>query len=61
MEDNTWYVHSFQRGYDKRVFHHLELINELIDLDAFDHSYRFVSGKLVRKDVVGDIRFNSLT
>ena len=61
MEDNTWYVHSFQRGYDKRVFHHLELINELIDLDSFDHSYRFVSGKLVRKDVVGDIRFNSLT
>lgn len=61
MEDNTWYVHSFQRGYDKRVFHHLELINELIDLDSFDHSYRFVSGKLVRKDVVGDIRFNTLT
>ena len=61
MEDNTWYFHSFQRGYDKRVFHHLELINELIDLDSFDHSYRFVSGKLVRKDVVGDIRFNSLT
>ena len=51
MEDNTWYVHSFQRGYDKRVFHHLELINELIDLDSLDHSYRFV----------GDIRFNSLT
>ena len=61
MEDNTWYFHSFQRGYDKRVFRHLELINELIDLDSFDHSYRFVSGKLVRKDVVGDIRFNSLT
>lgn len=37
MEDNTWYFHSFQRGYDKRVFHHLELINELIDLDSFDH------------------------
>ena len=61
MEDNTWYVHSFQRGYDKRVFHHLELINELIDLDSFDHSYRFVSGKLVRREVVGDFRFNSLT
>ena len=61
MEDNTWYVHSFQRGYDKRVFHHLELINELIDLDSFDHSYRFVSGKLVRRELVGDIRFNSLT
>ena len=61
MGDNTWYVHSFQRGYDKRVFHHLELINELIDLDSFDHSYRFVSGKLVRRDILGDIRFNTLT
>lgn len=61
MEDNTWYVHSFQRGYEKRVFNYLELINELIDLDSFDHSYRFVSGKLVRRDILGDIRFNTLT
>lgn len=61
MEDNTWYVHSFQRGYEKRVFNCLELINELIDLDSFDHSYRFVSGKLVRRDIIGDIRFNTLT
>lgn len=61
MEDNTWYVHSFQRGYEKRVFNYLELINELIDLDSFDHSYRFVSGKLVRRDILGAIRFNTLT
>ena len=61
MEDNTWYVHSFQRGYEKLVFNYLELINELIDLDSFDHSYRFVSGKLVRRDILGDIRFNTLT
>lgn len=61
MEDNTWYVHSFQRGYEKRVFNYLELINELIDLDSFDHSYRFVSRKLVRRDILGDIRFNTLT
>lgn len=61
MEDNTWYVHSFQRGYEKRVFNYLGLINELIDLDSFDHSYRFVSGKLVRRDILGDIRFNTLT
>ena len=46
MEDGSWYVHSFQRGYEKRVFNGLELINELIDLDSFDHTYRFVSGKL---------------
>ena len=61
MEDNTWYVHSFQRGYEKRVFNYLELMNEFIDLDSFDHSYRFVSGKLVRRDILGDIRFNTLT
>lgn len=61
MDDDSWYVHSFQRGYEKRVFNYLELINELIDLDSFDHSYRFVSGKLVRRDILGDIRFNTLT
>ena len=61
MDDDSWYVHSFQRGYEKRVFNYLELINELIDLDSFDHSYRFVSGKLVRRDIRGDIRFNTLT
>lgn len=61
MEDGSWYVHSFQRGYEKRVFNGLELINELIDLDSFDHTYRFVSGKLVRRDILGAIRFNTLT
>lgn len=61
MDDDSWYVHSFQRGYEKRVFNGLELINELIDLDSFDHTYRFVSGKLVRRDILGDIRFNTLT
>lgn len=38
--DNCWYFHSFQVKYDRKVFTNIELINELVDLDSFDFSYR---------------------
>ena len=60
-KENCWYLHSFQRGYEKRVFKNDELINELIDLNVFDSSYGFASCKLVRKDSIGCIRFNTST
>ena len=61
MADNCWYVHSFQRGYEKRVFTNQELIDEFIALDTFDYSYRFVCGKLVRKCLLDKIAFNEKT
>ena len=61
MAENCWYFHSFQRGYEKRVFTNQELIDEFIDLNTFDHSYVFVCGKLVRKDLLDNIAFNEMT
>ena len=61
MAENCWYFHSFQRGYEKRVFTNQELIDEFIALDNFDYSYRFVCGKLVRKDLLDNIAFNEMT
>ena len=61
MAENCWYFHSFQRGYEKRVFTNQELIDEFIALDTFDYSYRFVCGKLVRKYLLDKIAFNGMT
>ncbi len=61
MADKCWYVHSFQREYEKRVFTNQELIDEFIALDTFDYSYRFVCGKLVRKCLLDKIAFNEKT
>ena len=61
MGDNCWYLHSFQRGYEKRVFTNQELIDEFIALDTFDYSYRYVCGKLVRKCLLDKIAFNEMT
>ena len=61
ISDNCWYFHSFQVKYDRKVFTNVELINELVDLDSFDFSYRFVSGKLVNRATLKKIRFNELT
>lgn len=61
MADNCWYIHSFQREYEKRVFTNQELIDEFIDLDTFDYSYRYVCGKLVRKCLLDKIAFNEMT
>ena len=59
--ENCWHFHSFQRGYEKRVFTNHELIDEFIDLNTFDYSYGFVCGKLVRKDLLDNIAFNEMT
>lgn len=61
MGDNCWYLHSFKRGYEKRVFTNQELIDEFIALDTFDYSYRFVCGKLVCKYLLDKIAFNCMT
>ena len=61
MGDNCWYLHSSQRGYEKRVFTNQELIDEFIALDTFDYSYRFVCGKLVCKYLLDKIAFNCMT
>ena len=61
MAENCWHFHSFQRGYEKRVFTNHELIDEFIDLNTFDYSYGFVCGKLVRKDLLDNIAFNEMT
>ena len=61
MGDNCWYVHAFQRGYDKKVFTNKKLMDELLSLDGFDNSYRFVSGKLVRRNLLENIAFNVAT
>ena len=61
MGDNCWYVHAFQRGYDKKVFTNKKLMNELLSLDGFDNSYRFVSGKLVHRNMLENIAFNVAT
>ena len=61
MDDNNYYVHSYQRGYEKKIFTGPELIDEFIALDTFEHSYRFVCGKLVRKCLLDKIAFNEKT
>lgn len=61
VSDGTWYFHSFQRGYEKRVFINQEIIEEFTKLNEYDASYRFVSGKLVRKTVLHNILFNEMT
>ena len=61
MGDNCWYVHAFQRGYDKKVFTNKKFMDELLSLDGFDNSYRFVSGKLVHRNMLENIAFNVAT
>ena len=61
MADNCWYFHSFQRGYEKKIFTGSELIDNLQLLSSFDHSYGSVCGKLVKSVRVETIRFNEET
>ena len=61
MDDNCYYVHSYQRGYDKKIFTGPELIDNLQLLSSFDHSYGSVCGKLVKSVRVENIRFNEET
>ena len=47
MDDNCYYLHSYQRGYDRKVFTNAELVDSLPLLYRYDSTYNFVSCKLV--------------
>ena len=61
MEDNCYYVHSYQRGYEKRIFEQYQLIEELPVLERYDQSYGLTFGKIISKKALGIIRFNEYT
>ena len=61
MEDNCYYVHSYQRGYEKRIFERYQLIEELPVLERYDQSYGITFGKIISKKALGIIRFNEYT
>ena len=61
MDDNCYYVHSYQRGYEKRIFEKYQLIEELPVLERYDQSYGITSGKIISKKALGIIRFNEYT
>ena len=61
INDNCFYLHAFQRGYEKKIFTGPELIDNLQLLSSFDHSYSSVCGKLVKSVRVENIRFNEET
>jgi glycosyltransferase len=61
MEDNCYYVHSYQRGYEKRIFEKYQLIEELPVLERYDQSYGLTTGKIISKKALGIIRFNEYT
>ena len=61
IKDGCFYIHSFQRGYEKKIFTGSELIDKLQLLSSFDHSYSSVCGKLVKSVRVENIRFNEET
>lgn len=61
IKDGCFYIHSFQRGYEKKIFTGPELIDNLQLLSSFDHSYGSTWGKLVKSVRVETIRFNEET
>ena len=61
MDDNCYYVHCYQRGYERKVFTNKELIDSLPWLYGYDSTYNFVSCKLVSRDILEYIRFNIST
>ena len=61
MTDNCYYVHSYQRGYERKVFTNKELIDSLSSLDQYDNTYIFASCKLVSKKLLKHIHFNHYT
>ena len=61
MDDNCYYVHSYQRGYERKVFTNKELIDSLSSLDQYDNTYIFASCKLVSKKLLKHIHFNHYT
>ena len=61
MTANCYYVHSYQRGYEKRVFVQDEFILELPLLERYDRSFGYSTGKLVNRNMLGNVRFNEVT
>ena len=61
MDDNCYYLHSYQRGYDRKVFTNGELIDALYSLYVYDNTYNFVSCKLVSREILKYIHFNLST
>ena len=61
MDDNCYYVHSYQRGYDRKVFTNKELIASLSSLEQYDSTYVFVSCKLVSRELLKYNYFNCST
>lgn len=61
IKDGCFYIHSFQRGYEKKIFTGPELIDNLQVLSSFDHSYVSSSNKLVKSRQLKTIRFNEKT
>ena len=61
MTANCYYVHSYQRGYEKRVFVQDEFISELPLLERYDRSFGYSTGKLVSRNMLGNVRFNEVT
>ena len=61
MTDNCYYVHSYQRGYERKVFTNVELIDSLSSLEQYDSTYVFVSCKLVSRELLKYNYFNCST
>ena len=55
MDDNCYYVHSYQRGYEKRIFEKYQLLEELPVLERYDQSYGLTLGKIISKKALGII------
>lgn len=61
MSDNCFYFHAFTKEYDKKVFTNKEFLESLPNLVASDYSFFITFSKLVRKEMIGLIRFNADT
>ena len=61
VDDNCYYFHAYQRGYDRKVFTSEELIDSLQSLYQYDNTYIFASCKLVSKRLLKYIHFNHCT
>lgn len=61
MSNNSFYFHAFTKEYDKKVFTNKEFLESLPNLVASDYSFFITASKLVRKEMIGLIRFNADT
>lgn len=61
MSNNSFYFHAYTKEYDKKVFTNKEFLESLPNLVASDYSFFITFSKLVRKEMIGLIRFNADT